>query len=117
MRNFPLNRKALYLTFAVMLFMFSLPRTVFSQASNEFIPFDQLVFVPCANGGTGEDVQISGTIHTQTHAISTGNRFVSKSHAQTQGTTGLGLITGNIYHEVRMFDIRDNSAVVEGTSS
>ena len=121
MKNFTLERKAFYLTFVVILFACSFPRTAFSQAStttvNDFIPFVRTIFVPCANDGAGEFVQISGTIHAQSHSIMNGNRGISKSHAQTQGTTGVGLTTGDLYHEVRMFQFSQNSPVVDGASS
>ena len=122
MRNFLLKRKALQLTFAVTLLTCSLPGTVFSQASittvNEFLPFDRIFFVPCANGGAGELVQVSGTIHVQSHATLTEDRVISQSHAQTLATTGIGLVTGDVYHGVRFFfKILHNSPFVDGASS
>ena len=102
MRNFPHKRKSLYLTFAVMLLTFSLPRVTFSQASTstirEFVPFAFLTVVPCANGGAGEEVLISGVSHILDHMTTNENRFLQKFLGQQQRMTGLGLTTGDMYH-------------------
>ena len=102
MRTFPLKRKSLYLTFAVMLLTFSLPRVTFSQAStsiiNEFVPFAFLTVVPCANGGAGEEVLVSSVTHILDHVTTNENRFVQKFLSQQQRTTALGLTTGDMYH-------------------
>jgi hypothetical protein len=102
MKKFPLKRKSLYLTFAVMLLTFSMPRVTFSQASTstiqEFVPFSFTVVVPCANGGAGEEVLISGVTHILDHVTTDENRFVQKFLSQQQRATALGLTTGDIYH-------------------
>ena len=115
MRNFLLKRKVLYPTFAVMLLTWSLPKTMFSQASttitNDFIPVVEEVFVPCANGGAGELVQISGTRHIRTHLILNQNQVIRKVHSQLLEPTGRGLITDDVYHVVNVIETCQNFAI------
>jgi len=65
--------------------------------SNEKIPIDLLFFVPCANGGTGEDVQLSGFLHVVTSMTINGNNLRGKVHFQPQGIKGVGAVTGDKY--------------------
>lgn len=114
MRNFPVKRKGLYLTFAVMLLTCSLSSTVFSQASTttieDFVPFVDTVLVPCANGGAGELVQVSGTLRRQTHFTINENRVNTKFHVQLLEARGVGLLTGDVYQAVRVTNIIQNFA-------
>ena len=66
---------------------------------NVRMPIEILVFVPCAAGGAGEYVQLSGTLHSLlvTTIDDTGG-FVSKYHFQPQGISGTGETTGDLYH-------------------
>lgn len=70
--------------------------TVFT--SNEKQPLDEIVFVPCANNGTGENVHLTGTIHILIHTVLNKNNFTTKYHFQPQGISGTGEITGDKYH-------------------
>ncbi len=57
-----------------------------------------LSFVPCANGGVGELVQVAGSLHIMTHfstRASGGLTFIS--HVNPQRITGSGLSTGDGY--------------------
>jgi len=102
MRKFPLERKVVHLTLALILLTFGVSSAVFSQAftttTNEFVPFAQTAFVPCANGGAGEFVAVSGILHIQTHVTINQNRLILKTQFQPQGAAGVGLITGDVYH-------------------
>lgn len=62
-------------------------------------PFDQTIFVPCGNGGAGQDVAFSGNIHDVFHVTQgpSGNLTV-KMLDNPQGVTGVGQATGAIYH-------------------
>ena len=61
-------------------------------------PIDILVFVPCAAGGAGEFVQLSGTLHILfVTTINSSGGFHSKYHFQPQGITGYGETTGAKY--------------------
>jgi hypothetical protein len=114
MRNFPVKGKGLYLTFAVMLLTCSLSSTVFSQASTttikDFVPVVDTVLVPCANGGAGELVQVSGTLRRQTHFTINENRVNTKFHVQLLEARGVGLLTGDVYQAVRVTNIIQNFA-------
>lgn len=101
MRKFLFTRKILNLTLALMLLVLGLAGAAFSQAaaitSNQFVPFAQAVFVPCANGGAGEIVLVEGTLHLQQHITINNNRANLKIHAQPQGAKGVGQTTGDVY--------------------
>jgi hypothetical protein len=65
---------------------------------NVRVPIDILVFVPCAAGGAGEFVQLSGTLHVLFVTTLNGSGgFHSKYHFQPQGIRGYGEITGAKY--------------------
>lgn len=65
---------------------------------NQIVPIDLLVNIPCANGGLGEDVVLSGTLHVLTHiTLSNSGNLTLKTHFQPQGITGLGQSTGAKY--------------------
>lgn len=66
--------------------------------SNEKQPVDEIIFVPCANNGAGENVELTGTIHILIHTTLNGNNFTTKYHFQPQGISGVGLTTGTRYH-------------------
>lgn len=57
-------------------------------------------FVPCANGGAGEIVSLSGPLHTLISFTVNGNRVSGKTHFQPQGLSGTGLSTGDSYRGV-----------------
>jgi len=65
--------------------------------SNDKIPIVTLVFIPCANGGAGEYVQLSGCIHVVTSMTINGNNLRGKVHYQPQGIKGVGEVTGDKY--------------------
>jgi len=74
----------------------SLRATPLTQSS--FFPIDLPVFVPCANGGAGEEVALTGTIHDLFHIASDGRGgFHVKTHDNPQGVVGTGLSTGAKY--------------------
>jgi hypothetical protein len=67
--------------------------------TNDQVPFSFTAFVPCANGGAGEDVLVNGTLHILTHqTISNSGNVHVKLHSQPQGATGVGQTTGDTYH-------------------
>lgn len=63
------------------------------------MPSDAKEFIPCGNGGQGEWVQLSGTLHVriQTNIDASGGIHAMTS-VQPQGVVGVGLVTGNTYH-------------------
>ena len=71
-------------------------------------------FVPCANGGLGEDVALSGSFHDKFHVTLDGSGGAHLQIMHTpQGVTGTGLITGVKYQGVGAF-VQDESNVTVG---
>jgi len=61
-------------------------------------PIEILVFVPCANGGAGEEVLLSGSLHDVFHVTFTSSGSFRISFSDNpQGVTGTGLTTGDKY--------------------
>lgn len=65
---------------------------------NVSIPTTIIVFVPCANGGAGETVTLTGDLHVLMNITfdNAGGVHV-KEHFQPQGISGVGDITGAKY--------------------
>ena len=62
------------------------------------IPVEFDFFDPCANGGAGEIVSITGTAHAVIHTTIDGNGgFHSKFLENAQGVSGVGQVTGDVY--------------------
>ena len=111
------NRKAVSLVLALTLAS-NLSAAVSAQATaittNDFVPLAAAVFVPCANGGAGEVVLITGTLHVQNHITITDNRASIKSHFQPQGASGVGLTTGDVYHATGVTQEHDSIPITNG---
>ena len=69
-----------------------------TSISNITFPIELFVFVPCANGGAGEVIDVSGPLHEvfRLTQSSSGN-FSLYIHDQPQGVSGVGLTTGAKY--------------------
>ena len=118
MRTFLFTQKTIGFTLVITLLVLSIASAAFSQALaltvNQFVPFAQPVFIPCANGGAGEIVLLEGTLHLQDHITINGNRASIKTHAQPQGVKGTGLITGDIYSATGVTQEQDSIPVIGG---
>jgi len=116
MKTFLFTRKSLNFALAIVILTLTLAGVAFSQAftitTNEFIPFTQQVFVPCANGGTGEIVQVEGVLHIQNHLTINDNRLSLKIFAQPQGVQGTGTITGDKYQGVGVTQEQDSTGPI-----
>lgn len=55
-------------------------------------------FVPCAAGGAGEMVDLSGQLHTLITYAADGSKVAGYTHFQPQGISGVGETTGEKYH-------------------
>jgi hypothetical protein len=55
------------------------------------------VFIPCAAGGAGEVVDLSGPLHTLISFTMNGNNVSGYFHFQPQGISGVGETTGDKY--------------------
>jgi hypothetical protein len=61
-------------------------------------PIGLVTFVPCANGGVGEEVLINGNLHDLFHVTLDANGgFHLRFLDNPQGVTGTGLTTGDTY--------------------
>jgi len=69
-----------------------------SGADRGTFPFDEVVFVPCANGGAGEFVELSGSLNFVFHTTfdNSGGRHL-QLHSNLQGVSGTGTTTGTRY--------------------
>jgi len=120
MKRFLFRRKTITITIGITLLIVSFAAVAFSQAltitTNDFIPFSQLVFVPCANGGAGEDVLVEGILHIQQHITINNNRATVKTHVQPQGADGVGQTTGDSYNAVGLTQEVDTIALTGGAT-
>ena len=99
-------RLSLVLAFALTLSLAGLsrPHVAAAQATvgtvNESQPFfpPAPLFVPCANGGAGEFLALSGDLHMLGHFTINDNHTLFKIHFQPQGLVGVGTVTGDTYH-------------------
>lgn len=61
-------------------------------------PFEQLVNVPCAAGGAGEDVLLTGFLHVLiTGTFDASGSLHTTMHFQPMGVAGTGQTTGDVY--------------------
>jgi hypothetical protein len=85
-----------FLLFLSLLLAFPLAAEVIT---NETIHYARSVWVPCANGGAGEWVSLSGPLHVLTAVTQDQNGGMHvKQHRQPQGLSGIGEVTGDVYH-------------------
>jgi len=98
------------------------PRTLRQAAAdvtttNVIFPIEFAQFVPCANGGAGETVMLSGDIHDLFHITMNGNRFKVKVHTQPQGIRGVGMTTGDNYRGTGVTQETFGGSMVDGQGS
>jgi hypothetical protein len=84
---------------ALLLSMFGLlPVPVSAATQNSIFPITIFVFVPCANGGAGEVVELTGNLHDLFDVSTNANGgFHIKVQDNPQGVSGTGLTTGAKY--------------------
>lgn len=64
---------------------------------NSRIPVEIILDIPCANGGAGETVTLSGDLHVLTTFVINDNVVRGKFHSQPQGISGYGSVSGDRY--------------------
>ena len=110
------TRKSLNFLLAITVLTLTVAGIAFSQAlaitTNEFVPFAQATFVPCANGGAGEVVLLEGVLHVQNHLTINNNRLSLKTHFQPQGVTGTGTVTGDKYQATGVTQEQDSTGII-----
>ena len=76
--------------------LFTVPANAAKQF-NDTTDINLTVFVPCAAGGAGELVDLSGPLHTLITFTINGNNVSGMAHFQPQGLSGTGETTGDKY--------------------
>lgn len=105
---------ALLLTVALSAFGLVQPTSSQVQAAtdqNSFFPIDIFVFVPCADGGVGEVVELTGQLHDLFHVEANANGFHIKVHDNPQGVTGTGQTTRAKYQGTGVTQFEQNLTV------
>src|SRR2546423_11584380 len=87
----------------IMMFLFAALALFTVQANaakqiNDTSDITLTVFVPCAAGGAGELVDLSGPLHTLITFTINGINVSGTAHFQPQGIVGTGETTGETYH-------------------
>jgi hypothetical protein len=67
---------------------------------NAVQPFSDTAFVPCANGGVGEVVVLTGRLHLHYVRVFTDGTSLAIGTLNLQGASGVGQTTGSTYHAV-----------------
>jgi hypothetical protein len=83
---------------AISLVFLSAPSARAEVEENVRIPVEIAFEIPCANGGTGEIVVLTGDLHVVTSFVINGNVVRGRFHYQPQGISGYGTVTGDQYH-------------------
>jgi hypothetical protein len=87
-----------------------------AAVTNERVPLDRFVFVPCANGGAGEFVHLTGTLRSVFSVTENpSGGFQIRSHFNPQGVSGVGEISGAKYQGTGV--TRSNFNLLVGSTS
>lgn len=73
-----------------------------------FTPAGGVRFVPCANGGLGDVVDLSGRVHRVEHVTETENGYHIVLHANPTNVVGIGRRTGDRYQANGVFNLSLN---------
>ena len=85
-----------------------------SFSTNEKVDILLSVFIPCANGGLGEDALLSGPLHILTTFSISGTSIRGTNHFQPQGISGTGAITGDVYHATGITQDEFKGSLING---
>jgi hypothetical protein len=85
-----------------------------TETESYFTPTVFSRYVPCANGGAGEVVDVTGTVHRVFHVTENANGFHITLHANPQRVVGTGRRTGDTYQARGIFTLHQN--VVAGAT-
>ena len=92
-----MRRLITFVSIAAVLAVLAVPPVHAEVVENESIDLNLVQFVPCANGGIGEFVELNGSLHQLITFTINGNTISGKTHFQPQGISGVGLDTGDKY--------------------
>jgi hypothetical protein len=84
---------------------------------NDSTNFSMTSFVPCAAGGAGELVDLSGTLHTLLSFTINGNNISGFFHSQPQGVSGIGEITGAKYQATGVLKLSFRTSFQNGQAN
>lgn len=82
--------------------------------TNTSTPVSFTALVPCANGGAGELVDFTGSVHEVSRIAIDGNTVHAGLHFNYQGLKGVGQITGDTYAANGSFEETENGDFVNG---
>ena len=71
-----------------------------TTTTSQVVPFALAVFVPCADGGSGEFISLTGNLHLLISVTINDKGSTIVIHANPQGLSGEGLTTGDSYQGV-----------------
>jgi hypothetical protein len=75
----------------------SVENAAFVFSENFVVQIDDNVWLPCANGGAGENVHIFGPLHVLNNGTFTDNTGRVHYQLQSEGMKGIGSVTGDEY--------------------
>ena len=84
---------------------------------NDKTDINLAVFVPCADGGNGEVVDLIGSLHTLLSFTINGNNVSGYLHFQPQGISGTGEITGSKYQATGLTQQSFKSSLQNGQAN
>jgi len=84
---------------------------------NTAIDISLQVFVPCAAGGAGETVDLSGPLHVLMSFTINGNNVSGVQHFQPQGISGTGETTGAKYQATGVTSTTFQQSLQNGQAS
>jgi len=104
------------LALVILFVLTALPAVAEGEAvtTNIKYPIDWWAWVPCANGGAGEFIVLSGYMHELWHTTLDGKGgFHAKMHFNPQGLSGEGLTTSDKYNGTGVTQDHFNAKVGE----
>jgi len=85
--------------------------------TNDRTDIQLIVFVPCAASGVGENLDLSGPLHTLISLTINGNNASGYFHFQPQGISGTGETTGTRYNATGVTQQSFKSSLQNGQSN
>jgi hypothetical protein len=85
--------------------------------TNDRTDIQLIVFVPCAASGVGENLDLSGPLHTLISLTINGNNASGYFHFQPQGISGTGETTGARYNATGVTQQSFKSSLQNGQSN
>ena len=95
-----MKQRTLIISAFASLLLISMPARA-AVVTNSSVPITLDVFVPCADGGVGETIEVSGFVHVQSSVTfdrAGGVHF--SEQVNPQGVGGTGLTTGDKYRAI-----------------